>query len=53
MDEEKMQNIPEEEQEEKPYVPRPTWQIWAARIALVIFIAIVIMSYINIARGNF
>lgn len=37
------QNIPEEE-----YVPRPLWQVWGARIALVIFILGLIMYYCNI-----
>ena len=41
------QNIPEEE-----YVPRPWWQVWGARILLVIFILLVIMYYVNIARGG-
>ena len=39
--------------EETPgYVPRPAWQVWAARIGLVLFIALIIMYYINIARGG-
>ena len=41
------------ETEENAYKPRPKWQVWAARIALVVFIIIVIMSYIRIARGGF
>lgn len=40
-------------QEETPkYVPRPVWQVWGARIALVLFIALIIMYMINIARGG-
>ena len=38
--------------EQEPYEPRPRWQVWGARIALVIFIALIIMSYVNIARGG-
>ena len=38
--------------DEESYVPRPRWQVWGARIALVVFIAILIMYYINIARGG-
>ena len=37
------QNIPEEE-----YSPRPRWQVWGARIVLVIFILGLIMYYCNI-----
>ena len=47
MDEERM-----EQQEQTPYTPRPAWQVWGARIALVIFIAMLIMYYINIFRGG-
>lgn len=36
----------------EPEVRRPGWQIWSARIALVIFILFVIIYYINIARGG-
>ena len=44
MDEQNLQqNIPEEE-----YAPRPAWQVWGARIALVIFILGLIMYYCNI-----
>ena len=38
--------------QEKPYVPRPAWQVWMARIALVVFVAFVLMYYINILRGG-
>ena len=41
------------EQEATGYQPRPKWQVWAARVALVVFIIIVIMSYFRIARGGF
>ena len=41
------QQIELEEQEET-YVPRPKWQVWGARIALVIFILGLIMYYCNI-----
>lgn len=42
--------IPEEEPE--VYVPRPRWQVWAARIALVVFILVLIAYYLNIFRGG-
>lgn len=43
MDEQRMEEVQEE-----GYVPRPAWQIWGARIALVIFILGLIMYYCNI-----
>ena len=43
---------PELEEEQVPYVPRPWWQVWGARILVVIFILLVIMYYVNIARGG-
>lgn len=61
--EEKQENlIPEEQEESLPtqeetvaesgYVPRPAWQVWAARIGLVLFIAVVVMFYINLFRAG-
>jgi len=38
----------EQEVQEEAYVPRPWWQVWGARIALVIFILGLIMYYCNI-----
>ena len=38
----------QEEIQEEGYKPRPAWQVWAARIGLVIFIAGLIMYYCNI-----
>ena len=38
------------EQEEKQ--PRPAWQIWGARVGLVIFILFVIYQYLCILRGG-
>ena len=44
MDEQEFQmEVPEED-----YKPRPKWQVWAARVALVIFILGLIMYYCNI-----
>ena len=31
------------------YVPRPAWQVWAARIGLVVFIGIVIAQILQLA----
>ena len=50
MDEQRKEN---QEQEQQPrYVPRPTWQVWAARIGLAVFVIFLIMYYINIFRGG-
>ncbi len=40
------------EEETPKYLPRPAWQVWAARIGLVLFIVLIIMYMINIARGG-
>ena len=45
------EEIPQEPEKEV-YVPRPAWQVWGARIALVVFILFLIMYYINVLRGN-
>ena len=37
---------------EEGYVPRPAWQVWAARIGLVIMIISVILYYWHIASGG-
>ena len=41
--------IPQDEQD-AGYSPRPKWQVWLARIVLVLFLCLVAMYYINIAR---
>lgn len=38
-----------EEQEE--YKPRPRWQVWLARVGLVLFVITVILYYIHLFRG--
>ena len=50
MDEQELDLQPE--QESQSYEPRPRWQVWCARIGLVLFVALIVMSYINIARGG-
>ena len=39
-------------EEQEGYVPRPAWQVWGARIALVLFVILIIFYYLNIARGG-
>ena len=41
------------EPEEEGYIPRPKWQVWAARIGLVVFILTLIAYYLNVFRGGF
>lgn len=50
MDNEEIQQEPQEEK--KGYTPRPAWQVWAARVGLVIMIISVILYYIHIATGG-
>ena len=57
MEEERTQNPQEEiveipEPEREVYHPRPAYQVWAARIGLVIVIIAVILYYYHIARGG-
>ena len=42
------ENIPQQE----GYIPRPAWQVWAARLGLVIFIGIVIVQILQIAGAG-
>ena len=48
MDSEQLDN----EQSKEAYRPRPTWQVWAARIGLVVMIICVILYYWQIASGG-
>ena len=45
MEEEKQQP------EDQGYKPRPAWQLWAARIGLVLFIMLVILQIVQMVRG--
>lgn len=47
--EDKKENQNEEAQ---GYVPRPVWQVWGARVALVLFLVFVIYQFIAIATGG-
>ena len=47
--EEQKLDLPEEKQE---YRPRPAWQVWAARVALVIMIISIALYYLHIATGG-
>ena len=47
--EEPRKELPQEEQEH--YEPRPAWQLWMARIGLLIFILFVIWQVFQIYTG--
>lgn len=50
-----MENTREDEELDETregYVPRPAWQVWGARIGLVLFILFVIYQILIIARGG-
>ena len=47
-----MENEELENKETQGYVPRPAWQVWAARIGLVIMIIAVALYYWHIASGG-
>ena len=38
--------------EEQGYVPRPMWQVWAARVALALFILIAIYQFMAMVTGG-
>ena len=48
--EERFEN--EQQPPEGGYVPRPAWQVWAARVGLVLFILFVIYQVLAIASGG-
>lgn len=48
MDEHTESPIPEEER----YTPRPAWQVWAARVGVVVMILFVIWQILQIAGGG-
>ena len=38
--------------EQEGYIPRPAWQVWGARVALVLFLIFVIYQILTIAGGG-
>lgn len=42
----------EELEQQEGYEPRPMWQVWGARLGLVLFILLVIGQIVSIARGG-
>ena len=49
---EELEKQDDTQQEQPQYVPRPAWQVWLARIGLVVFIGFLILYYINFFRGG-
>lgn len=41
-----------EEKQAQGYEPRPAWQVWLARVGLVVFILFVIYQFLCILRGG-
>lgn len=39
-------------QMQEPYVERPRWQVWGARIGLVLMLLFLALYYYHIARGG-
>ena len=49
-----MENIKDNENltPEEGYSPRPAWQVWAARVGLVLFIGFVVYQIFQLAGGG-
>ncbi len=46
------EQLDSELQEQPPYTPRPRWQVWTARVAVLVFIILLILYYVNLFRGG-
>ena len=40
------------EAEGEGYTPRPKWQVWGARLAAVLFVLLILLQILGIARGG-
>ena len=52
MEEERIDNPEVQEEQQEVYTERPTWQVWLARIGLVIFILFVLWQAFHLATGG-
>ena len=52
MDREFAQQPDERASEEPAYTPRPLWQVWCARIGLVLFLFFLCLYILRMARGG-
>ncbi len=50
--EEMRENENPEQEQPQGYTPRPVWQVWAARVGLVIFLLVVAYQVLSIATGG-
>ena len=53
-DNKEVKNIDQEKETlevQEEYKPRPKWQVWLARVGLVVFLITVIVFYIHLFRG--
>lgn len=41
-----------QENAQEGYVPRPAWQVWAARVGLVLFLLFVVYQLLILFRGG-
>ena len=48
-----MENERKEELAQEIYVPRPAWQVWMARVGLVLFLLLIAYQLWQIAGGHF
>ena len=44
--------VEEVQQPQESYKPRPVWQVWAARVGLVIVLIAIALYYYHLARGG-
>ena len=47
-----MKDMENQQPEDRGYAPRPAGQVWAARVALVLFILVVTYQILSIAGGG-
>lgn len=45
-------NESQSKESQQEYVPRPGWQVWGARIGLVLFLLLVALQILSIFRGG-
>ena len=52
MEDKQMTQEQEQAPEQERYVERPMWQVWGARVGLVVFLLFVVYQIISIAGGG-
>ena len=52
MEDKQMNQEQEQAPEQERYVERPMWQVWGARVGLVVFLLFVVFQIISIAGGG-